>query len=301
MKRPKISVIMNCYNGERYLREALDSVFAQTFTDFEVIFWDNASIDGSADIARSYREKPGGGKVRYFRGTETVSLGHARHFAIDEATGEYVAFLDTDDIWLPDFLAVQVALLESKPDVGLVYSDGFKIDGEGNVFGRFSELVKFKRGRVFGDLLAEVFLFGLNTLLVRRKLLLEVGKFNPVFNTCEDGDIYFKLAEVSEYDFSPEALVKYRYHDTNLSRDVDLTIREWLHLLDWWVINRPEVADDYGDRFMKKYFMLHSKRALYQLWSLCPLQSFYSIYRALASIGFNPAVLCRLIFEKIVK
>ena len=84
---PLVSIIMNCYNSARYLREALDSIFQQTFKDYEIIFWDNQSTDDSSKIARSY-----GAPLKYFRGEEFLPLGAARNSAIEKATGKYIAF-----------------------------------------------------------------------------------------------------------------------------------------------------------------------------------------------------------------
>ena len=79
--QPLVSVIMNCLNGEKYLREAIETVYAQTYSNWEIIFWDNASSDGSAAVAQSYRD----GRLRYFRGDTTVPLGHARNLAIQQS------------------------------------------------------------------------------------------------------------------------------------------------------------------------------------------------------------------------
>ena len=118
MSAPVVSVIMNCLNSSRDLREAMDSVMAQTFTDFEIVFWDNGSTDESPAIARSYGEK-----VRYFRGETTVPLGAARNLALAQARGRYIAFLDCDDLWRPRKLELQTALLEADDRVGLVSTD----------------------------------------------------------------------------------------------------------------------------------------------------------------------------------
>jgi len=85
---PKISVIMNCYNGARFVKEAIDSVYAQTFKDWEIVFWDNASTDGTAEIARSYDSR-----LRYFRAERNTPLGRARNLAMERATGDWIAFV----------------------------------------------------------------------------------------------------------------------------------------------------------------------------------------------------------------
>lgn len=88
------SVIINCFNGEKFLKQAIESVYSQTYLDWEIILWDNASTDKTAQIATSYDQK-----LRYFRSEETLPLGAARNRAISQAKGEYLAFLDADDYW----------------------------------------------------------------------------------------------------------------------------------------------------------------------------------------------------------
>ena len=112
---PKVTVIMNCYNSAEHLREAMDSVFRQSWPDWEIVFWDNCSTDDSAAIAQSYGEK-----VRYFLAEKTVPLGAARNLAIAKAEGSLLAFLDCDDEWLSTKLEKQVMLFNANPRLGLV-------------------------------------------------------------------------------------------------------------------------------------------------------------------------------------
>ena len=98
-KNPLVSVIMNCYNGEKYLQRAIDSIIVQTYKNLEIIFWDNASTDSSADIYRNTAEKDA--RFKYFKSEKNVNLGEARALAVNECTGDYITFLDTDDEWLP--------------------------------------------------------------------------------------------------------------------------------------------------------------------------------------------------------
>src|SRR5579871_5540987 len=100
---PWVSVIMNCYNGERFVKQAIDSVYSQTFTNWEIIFWDNASTDRTAEIAGSYDNR-----LRYFRGEVNVPLGQARRLAMARARGEWLAFVDHDDRCLPRRFELQM-------------------------------------------------------------------------------------------------------------------------------------------------------------------------------------------------
>src|SRR5215216_2874373 len=139
--RALVSVIINCYNGERWLREAIDSVVAQTYDNWEIIFWDNRSTDRSAEIAKGYGER-----VRYFLAPQQTPLGQARGLAMREARGQYIAFLDCDDVWLPHNLATQLRVLESAP-YALCYGGLIVIDANGRETGR--ALPRDARGDLF--------------------------------------------------------------------------------------------------------------------------------------------------------
>ena len=124
---PTVSVIMNCLNCEKYLREAIDSVFAQTYEDWEIIFWeDKASEDNSENIAKSY-----GVKLRYFRADVSLPLYGSRNLAVQKARGKYIAILDCDDLWLPTKLEKQIPLLERDEEIGLVFSDIYLFNEKG--------------------------------------------------------------------------------------------------------------------------------------------------------------------------
>ena len=99
-----VSVIMNCHNGEAFLREAIQSVLKQKYKKWELIFWDNNSRDASAQIFKSYKDK----RLKYYFRKKKVSLYESRNSAIKKAKGEFIAFLDQDDIWLPNKLFLQI-------------------------------------------------------------------------------------------------------------------------------------------------------------------------------------------------
>src|SRR5208283_539044 len=112
---PLVSVIMNIRNGSAYLRESLDSVMAQSFADWELIAWDDCSTDDSAGIVAEYKDP----RVHYFLSPEDTPLGKARANAIRQATGQWLAFLDQDDLWTPTKLEKQMALTDEH--VGIIY------------------------------------------------------------------------------------------------------------------------------------------------------------------------------------
>lgn len=221
MNAPAVSVIMNCLNSSRDLREAMDSLMAQTFTDFEVVFWDNCSTDESPAIAQSYGEK-----VRYFRGEKIVPLGEGRNLAIAQARGKYLAFLDCDDLWRPRKLETQVALFESSPRVGLACTDTEIFDGRKVVKRLFAETSPAK-GMAFAPLMERQWI-SMSSAMVRSAALagLSEGKtlpglgvnggwFDQSLNVCEEADVFYRIAHDWELDFVDEPLTLWRVHGGN--------------------------------------------------------------------------------------
>lgn len=209
---PKVTVIMNCHNSGKYLAEAIESVLQQTFTDYEIVFWDNQSTDNSTEVALSY-----GDRVRYFRGEEFLPLAAARNAAIQQAKGKYIALLDCDDLWLPEKLEKQIALFESDPSVGLVFSDTYFVSANGDI--KFSFFKRFKpySGNVFFNLIAENFI-SCETAVFTREAFEKVGGFRPELKTAEEYDIFLRMAYHYKLAYVPAPLAKYRVHETNYTR-----------------------------------------------------------------------------------
>lgn len=229
----KVSVIINCYNGEKYLKEAIESVYAQTYKSWEIIFWDNCSTDGSADIAKGYDEK-----LRYFRGDSLIPLGYARNKAIEKAEGDYIAFLDVDDLWLPEKLEKQVELFRRDKEVGLVYSNSYIL--EEDKLERYN--IEMFRGEVFEKLLKKNFI-PFVTIVVKKGLVESVNRFNPDLHIITDYDLTLKIARLTKFDFFSEPLAKYRVHSGNESKKVELTTEEILKIYDFWA--KKDNSSDY--------------------------------------------------------
>lgn len=215
-KAPLVSVIMNCYNGERYLREAIDSVFAQTYDNWEIIFFDNASSDGSEAIARSY-----GNKLRYFRNGQTIPLGAARNAAIAHARGELIAFLDTDDRWLPEKLEWQVSAFQNSPQTDFVYSNYYMLDAaSGRATPGLSRMQP--EGDVFGAFLRH-YPVNLQTVMVRSSALQGLDVlFDPALEMAEEYDLFMRLLYSSKAGYLQQPTAFYRVHGNMLSiRHID--------------------------------------------------------------------------------
>lgn len=228
-EKPLVSVIINCYNGEKYLREAIDSVIAQTYENWELVFWDNQSTDSTREIVESYKDP----RIHYFYAPKHTPLGEARNLAVEKTNGEYINFLDADDVWMPEKLEKQIALVEPGK-VEVVYT-GYqpKFEGksaEGEAMFHYYENVRKRKPKegmsTFQYLLIHNFII-FSTVLFNKKLYLEVGGVDKRFNQNEDYDVLLKCSLKTEYGHADDELAIYRIHDSNNSnKNRDSYIKE---------------------------------------------------------------------------
>jgi glycosyltransferase involved in cell wall biosynthesis len=252
--QPLVSVVVNCFNGERYLRQAMDSIAAQTYSAWEVVFWDNGSTDGSAEIARSY-----GSRVRYFRATETTPLGAARNLALQQASGTYLAFLDCDDVWMPETLATLVSAMEGAP-WAVCYGGIVKIDAAGREIGTW--LPPAREGDLLGALLTE-FDINVPAVLVRRSALAETGlSFDPVIVASEEYCLFMQLAARRPFRSMPVPVARYRIHDAALTnRSIAKWAEEREYTLQRVVEANPGIVAKHRRAFREAYARARYYRA----------------------------------------
>ena len=210
MKKSTVSVIINCLNGSKYLREAIDSVYAQTYNNWEIIFWDNASTDNSFEIAKSYDNR-----LQYFRGDKTVPLYSARNFALKQATGKYVAFLDCDDMWLPNKLELQVGAFENKMSLGLIHTNAEILEQNGSKRILHPEIQP--SGKIFRDLL-RAYNINMQTVMISAEALTSVGYcFDESMLFSGDADLFLRIAHDWELLYMPDITARYREHGGSLT------------------------------------------------------------------------------------
>lgn len=255
---PLVTVIMNCFNGERYLREALDSVAAQTWPAWEVVFWDNGSTDRSPEIARSY-----GDRIRYFRATETTPLGAARNLALRQAAGTYVAFLDTDDVWLPETLSTLVAEME-RNGWAVCYGGITQMNAAGAPLG---ELVPPHRTGNLLDALLTQFDIWVPSLIVRRAALEESGlAFDPRIVASEEYCLFVQLAVSLAFCSLPVALARYRIHDNALTnKSIEKWAEEREYTLQQICERHPGIEQQHRAAFREARARAHYYRARWLL------------------------------------
>lgn len=206
-----VSILMNCLNGEKYVDEAIDTVLQQTYQHWELIFWDNASTDRTGELVQKYRDP----RIRYFRAQTTVPLYAARNLALEKTRGEFVAFLDIDDKWMPTKLEKQLPLFRN-PKVGLVYSDTYFFNETGIIY-QYYKHKDYYTGRCFERLLDSYFL-SLETVVIRKKCLENQSYFfDERFNMCGDLDLFCRIGHDWELDMVNEVLGMWRVDRKSLS------------------------------------------------------------------------------------
>ena len=210
-EQPLVSVIMNCFNGEKYLREALDSVLAQTYSNWELIFWDNQSTDQSAEIFRSYDDP----RFKYFHAANHTLLYEARNYAVSRSQGEFVAFLDVDDWWDSEKLEKQTPLF-GDPEVGLVYGN-YWFENERKGTRKVGHRKQLPSGRILNELLKQ-YMVGLLTIVIRRQALESLDQpFDPRYHVIGDLDLTVRLAAIWKINCVQEPIASYRWHRGNES------------------------------------------------------------------------------------
>jgi len=250
MSNPLVSIIMNCYNSDRFLKDAIDSVYAQTYNNWEIIFWDNASTDNSAEIACSYDDR-----VKYYLASETTPLGGARNLALSKVTGKYVAFLDCDDLYLPDKLEKQVSLMENS-EYAMCYGSAITIDEQGKTIRHVK--VKNKSGDLFGALL-EHYEINMQSVLLNQNIL---QKYDLTFATnmkyCPDHNLFMQIASLYPVGVVADFIVSYRVLDDSLSKKtIDIASTEVQFTLDKILKDTPNLWHEYHKEFDQAYKKLH--------------------------------------------
>tara|TARA_Y200000002_G_scaffold382254_1_gene398709 strand:+ start:4549 stop:5436 length:888 start_codon:yes stop_codon:yes gene_type:complete len=232
-KKDLVSIVLNCYNGGEYLKEALISVQNQSYQNWELIFWDNCSKDNSKEILESFKNK----KFKYFLSKKHTSLYAARNLAISKTRGKFVGFIDSDDIWENDKLKKQIKLFDEK-NVAVVYGNSW-IRREKTKQKKIFIREKIKEGYIYNDLLKS-YNVGILTALIKRSFLKGKKIFDDKYNIIGDFDLFIKLSKEYKFKVIQDPVATYRIHEKNLSiLQKKLEIKEFDN---WYKKNRKKLS-----------------------------------------------------------
>ncbi len=210
----EVSVIIPTYNCKEYITDAIESVLSQTFRDYDIIVVDDGSTDGTKDIVTRY-----GNKIKYAR-QENKGVSAARNTGIGMASGGLIAFLDADDMWLPDKLEKQVMAFDENPALGLVTCGLIVIDENGSVLRRENEPLAFDRQRLLERIVVRAIVGNTpSCMMVKRECFNKVGNFDEALSGAEDRDLCMRIVRSYDIYMMPECLIKYRVHGKNAHRN----------------------------------------------------------------------------------
>ena len=206
-KQPTVSVVLSCYNGEKYIAETIESVLSQTFADFEFIIWDDGSTDSSAEVIKKYDDP----RIRYYY-HENTGLGMALKLACAESRGKYIARIDSDDICMPERFAKEVEFLDKHEDYVLVSSAVYFIDAKGNVFGRS---YPYTDNRIIKKIIGYSNPIVHPASMFRKDIYNRTLGYQEVWG-CEDVLLWKQLNRYGKIKNLAEPLIKYRLEGNSI-------------------------------------------------------------------------------------
>lgn len=249
--QPDVSVILPLYNSERYIQETVNSVINQTYPNIEFIVVDDCSTDSSLDIVRSELKAIPNARIIAFEKNSGVAA--ARNAGIAECTGEFIAFIDSDDIWHPDKLTKQVQLFQSSSEkTGLIYC-WIRPMTEAGIPLAFAERWQ-GRGDVLYDLLYRLGIGGGSTPMIRRSVVDTVGLYNLEMSPCEDTEFYLRVAEKFEFDYVPDILVGKRRVGSSRSADIHARVKNSFEIRSRYCKDNQELLNHVKGFLAKVYF-----------------------------------------------
>lgn len=251
-KQPLVSVIMNCYNSDKYLKEAINSVLAQTYQNWEIIFWDNQSTDKSAEIVKSYNDK----RIKYFYAPSHTSLGEGRNKALEKAQGEFISFLDCDDLYLPQKIEKTVAKFDDD-SVGLVYTNGYFLYDVENKKKPFYKREQ-KEGKLFNEWLCSYQIM-IPSVMFRKNVIQYLEYcFDSRFSMSEEFDFFIRIADLFDVKYCHSKVCMWRVHNDSLTWTKRERFEEenkmfLSNLLD----KKPDLKDSYPVRRFRAKIAYH--------------------------------------------
>ena len=239
MSEPLVSIIMNCYNGSKYLDEALQSIINQTYKNWELIFWDNLSNDNSKEIFKKYNDK----RFKYFLADKHTVLYEARNLAVKKVKGEFIAFLDTDDIWLKEKLEEQIKLFSNKK-IGLVYGNYWRFNSK-HLFKKkkLARNLELPNGKITNILLQRYFI-GMLTVVIRKEYINAKDKiFDAKFDMLADMDFVLRFSKKWEFDCVQKPVAVSRQHQNQLQNK---NLKKQAAQMEEWY-EKIKISREFGD------------------------------------------------------
>lgn len=256
---PPVSIILPVYNGEEFIEDAIESVLGQTYENWELIIINDGSTDNSEQIIKNFLSN---NRLKYFENHGNKGISSTRNRGLKKSTGEYIAFLDQDDLWEKNKLEVSISHFNNKRDkLGLVYS-------EANILNctEQSEIIRVSSGapnglprkRFIEKLFLKNFIKSMSQVVISKKTFQEVGLFDERLSVADDWDLYLRLAGKFSFQKIPKVLTTIRRHGENTSDEKTLEMkRESLEII------LPKCLELYP--FLNKVLKVKKAKILYSM------------------------------------
>ena len=224
-----VSIIMTCYNGESFLYEAVKSIVNQTYSNWELIFYDNKSIDKSEKIIKDFKDK----RIKYFKSNKLVNLGTIRKLAFNECKGKFISFLDVDDYWTKFKLQKQIEKFETNENIDVLYSNYYKVENQ-----EIKEVKKllhrgYCQNQIISSYINGVPLTAWLTLMIKKSAIDKLEySFDKNTHIASDFDLIVRLSSYCYFDYSNEYLGYYRLHQKNESKSKKKEIDELVYIIN---------------------------------------------------------------------
>ena len=283
-----VSVILPTYNRADLLDRAISSVLVQTYRNFELIVVDDASTDYTERVVKEF----GDSRVRYIRQDINKGAGAARNRGIKVARGEFIAFQDSDDEWLPEKLQIQVGVLKNSPtEVGVFYSDMERVVGEEMTLWP-TPVVMLEDGIVYGEALKRLLGIGIQTSLIRRECFSKVGMFDESLKRLQDFELFIRLSKYYYFFHINKALVRYYNTEVSISSDCEALFNASEYILQKYhsdmAVNRHALAKYLffiGNYFCKKRYLKQGRIYLFRAVKIYPFNITYIISTLVTYFG----------------
>ena len=285
---PRVSVIIPAYNSAAYTVETVESVLAQTYRNLEVIVVDDGSTDHTREALAPYADR-----IHYVY-KDNGGACSARNEGIRRASGEYIACLDCDDLWLPEKLEHSLPVLEQDPTMGFVCSPCYTIGPSGELIGEVR--YPFDQANTYLNLLAENYVLA-PTVVMRRSCLEQVGLFDESIFIPADWDLWLRLARQFRVGYIDRPLSKYRLASNYTLRHVDKFVREADYVVDKQLRLATELSPRERNRIRSRLLLTHAllylkaeeyasaRRMLHQAVAIQPLHWRACAYYLLSFLG----------------
>lgn len=288
-KMPLVSIIIPSYNSSKFLSETIDSVIAQSYGNWELIIVDDGSTDDTSHLVKRYLNDV---RIKYLY-QENSGVSAARNYGYQNSKGDFVAFLDSDDVWLPESIEKKYTYLHEHADCGIVFGKMQIIDQDSKLR---KEILDAREGHILKELLLwKTMLPSPSSILVRRSVIEIVGLFEEKLSTAADQDFYFRCSAKYKIGKVNSVCGYYRVHTSNMSKNTGLFEKD--HLL---VYKRAEEFGLFKSHIFKRICFSNMYLILAGVWWINGESRKRGLWFILRSVLAYPPVLFDL-FAKMIK